>query len=219
MTKQEQIIEKLLPEYRSDPNCLALLVTGSVSRKEASENADIDLLQVSSSEQPFRELTVDGILVEVKTHTKSGFIEKMKTKPMNVYQWLDAKVVFGDENTAQDIISTAKDIYKNYKSDPNEIKAVKKWLESTRLKIQESRNKGDDLSAGFYVSNILWKIVEGLYLLNDKPTPPSTTAFRRISELKTLPEDFPEQWRSSLAGDINTRTEATVALIDFLLSQ
>ena len=219
MTKQEQIIEKLLPEFRNDPNCLAILVTGSVARMEASENSDIDLLQISNSEQPFRELTVDGILVEIKTHTKQGFIEKIKTKPMSVYQWLDAKVILGDKAIAQEMISTAKNIYENYESDHDEVKAMKKWLESTRLKISESIKKGDDLSAGFYVSNILWKIVEGLYLSNNRPTPPSTTALRRITELKTLPKDFSQIWQSALIGDLGVRTGATLALIDFILSQ
>ena len=219
MTKQEKIIEKLLPEFRNDPNCLTLLLTGSVARNEAGTNSDIDLLQISKHEQPFKEITIGGILIEVKTHTKSGFVEKMKIKPMNVYQWLDAKVILGDKNAAQDIISTAKSICENYKSDPEEKRAVSKWLESTKLKIEEASRSNNDLLVGFNVSNILWKIVEDFYLLNDKPTPPSTTAFRRITGLKNLPQGFVDQWRLALTGDLDKRTGATIALIDFLLSQ
>lgn len=158
-------------------------------------------------------------MVEVKAHTKSGFVEKMKTKPMNVYQWLDSKIISGDENIAQEIISIAKNIYQNYKSDLDEIKVVRKWLKSTRLKIKEAGYKDDDMLVGFNVSNILWKIVEGLYLVNDKPIPPSTTAFRRITELKRIPPDFVDQWQLVLIGDLDKRTSATLDLIDFVLAQ
>ncbi len=159
MTKHKQIIERLTSVYESNKNNLALLVTGSVARDEATENSDLDILLISKSKEPFREEIIDGVVVETKTNTVDGFIQKMKINPMCVYQWLDAKVVFDEENISEKIIREAKNIYENYKSDPKEIAGVKKWLESAKIKIESAQKNKDELALGFNVSNNLWIVV------------------------------------------------------------
>ena len=133
MTNHKQIIDKLTSIYKSDENNIALLVTGSVARKEQTENSDLDLLLIARSKQPFKEEIIDSITVETKTNTLDGFIEKMKSDPMNVCQWLDTVVLFDKEGTSEKIINEAKNIYDNYKPDPKELSGVKKWLESAKI--------------------------------------------------------------------------------------
>ncbi len=218
MSKHKQIIERLASTYRSNENNLTLLVTGSVARDEQSENSDLDLLLIANEKQPFKEELIEGIVVEIKTNTSDGFIRKMHDDPMNVYQWLDAKVIFDKDNFAEKAINEAKDIYDNYKPDPKEITGVKKWLKSAKIKIESAQQNDDDLAIGFNVSNVLWQIVRGLYLSNNKPLPPSTTAFRRINDLEELPESFESLWKDALAGDLSTRTSATLNLLDDIIS-
>jgi len=206
MPKHKQIIEKLASTYQSNGNNLALLVTGSVARDEYSENSDLDLLLVAKEKQPFREELIDGIVVEVKTNTLDGFVLKMKDDPMNIYQWLDAKVIFDSDNVSERIINEAKNIYDTHTSAPKEISGTKKWLESAKIKIESTQQNNDELALGFNVSNILWQIVRGLYLLNNKPVPPNTTAFGRINKLENLPNNFDQQWKDLLTGDLEKRS-------------
>lgn len=217
MTQHKQIIETLTSSYESDENNLALLVTGSVARDEQTETSDLDLLVISNEKRPFEEKLIDGVVVEIKTNTVDGFIQKIKDEPMNVYQWLDAKVIFDKENVSEKIITEAKNIYENYKPDSKEVAGVKKWLESAKIKIESAQTNNDELALGFNVSNILWQIVRGLYLLNNKPVPPSTTAYRRINKLDNLPKYFDKIWNKALTGNLTDRTKATITLINVVI--
>jgi len=215
MSQHKRTVDKLASKYKDDEKDFALLVTGSVARNEQTDNSDLDLLIISNEKQPFEEKLIDGIVVEIKTNTVDGFIQKMKDEPMNVYQWLDAKLIFDKNNSAQKVINEANNIYNNYSPDPREIAGVKKWLDSAKIKIESARESNDELALGFNVSNILWQIVRALYLLNNKPIPPSTTAFKRIKDLKNLPDDFDKLWKESLTQNLKSRTEATLKILDF----
>lgn len=219
MTKQEKIIEDIKLDFEKDEDCHALLVTGSVARGEATESSDIDLIQIAHTDVAFIEKKINGIVVEVKTHTREVYLEEMRSKPMNVYQWLDAKLIFDKENVSQELIEEARKIFETYKADPKEKQAVKKWLRSTKIKINEAMKSNNLSLIGFNVSNILWKMVEGLYIVNDQPTPPSTTAYRRIKTLDVLPDDFLSIWEGVLVGDLRERTTSTLVLIDFVVSE
>lgn len=213
----KQIIDSLTSNHQSNKDIFALLVTGSVARKEQAPNSDLDLLLIAKEKRPFKEKLIDGIVIEIKTNTVDGFIKKMKVDPMNIYQWLDAKVIFDKGDVSEKIINEAKSIYENYSPDPKEISGVKKWLDSAKIKIESAKKNNDELALGFNVSNILWQIVRGLYLLNNKPVPPSTTAFRKIKELDNLPNDFNKLWKEMLTQDLTKRTEVTLKILNHLL--
>lgn len=215
MTKHKQIIDSLTSKYEGDDNIYALLVTGSVAREEQTDNSDLDLLVISKEKQPVEEKLIDGIVVEIKTNTTDGFIQKMKDEPMNVYQWFDAKVIFDKNYSTEKVVSEAKNIYDYYTPDPKEIAGVKKWLESAKIKIESAKESNDELALGFNVSNILWQVVRGLYLLNNRPVPPSTTAFRKINDLERLPDDFDKLWSDSLTQNLKIKTRATLKILDF----
>src|SRR5690606_1125564 len=129
MTKHKHILDQLKSSLASDKNNTALLVTGSVARNEQTDHSDLDLLLISKEKQPFKEELIDEIVVETKTNTLEGFIEKMKADPMNVYQWLDANIIFDKDNSSEELIREAKNIYEGYSPDPKEIAGVRKWIE------------------------------------------------------------------------------------------
>lgn len=215
MDKHKHILDRLKSSLESDEDNISLLVTGSVAIDEQTEISDLDLLLISKEKQPFNEELIDGIVVEIKTNTKEGFIEKMRTDPMNIYQWLDANVIFDKDNSSEELIRVANKIYENYSPDPKEIAGVRKWLKSSKTKIESAKINDDNLALGFNTSNILWQIVRGLYLLNNKPVPPSTTAFRRINDLERLPDDFDKLWSDSLTQNLKIKTRATLKILDF----
>ncbi len=215
MVEHKNIIDNLASELKEDENNIALFVTGSVARGEANKTSDLDLLLVTKNASDFVEKTEKGIVVEIKSNTLDGFITKMNDNPMNIYQWLDAKVVFEKEDLLSKLQANAQKILNSY-TPPD---FPRKWLDSTMIKIVSAKEKGDDMALGFQTSNILWKIVEGFYILNREPLPPSTTAFRRISTLKKLPDNFAGIWGSVLTGNLSERSNATLVLLNFLLNK
>ena len=48
------------------------------------------------------------------------------------------------------------------------------------------------------------------------PIPASTSALRRVTSLKQLPENFEEIWDKILLGDLDQRTENTIKLLEFI---
>jgi len=194
---------------------VAVFLTGSHARGEATYKSDVDVLVVTKSDHSFEEKIVDGVVVEIKRNTLEGFKEKIAKDPMNTYQWLDAKPLYDPENLMEDLRNFAYDAIAKYR--PADF--PRKWLESAKIKIESAQEANNDLLLGFHVTNVLWKIVEGLYAINSLPTPPSSTAFKRLTNLKVLPENFKDVWTNSLTGDLEKRTRATLDLIEFLLEQ
>lgn len=214
MHQQNIVLEKIAATFKENKNNIALLVTGSVARGEAGENSDLDLLLVTKHGASFEEFDSEGVLVEIKSNTLQGFKEKMDESPMNIYQFLDAKLVLGLEDTLSDLQTYASKILENYKS----AEIPQKWLQSAKKKIVSAQEAHDELNLGFQTSNILWKIVEGFFALNSQPLPPNTTAFRRITLLPNLPAHFEELWKNALTGDLEGRSLATLKLIDYLVN-
>jgi predicted nucleotidyltransferase len=192
---------------------IAIFITGGIARGDLNPKSDIDILTISRSGHSFEEKKIEGRLVEVKTNTLDGFKQKMIDEPMNVYQWLDAKAMHDPENLLPELQKHAEYVLDNY--TPPAI--PRKWLESTLIKIDSARLTKNDQLLGFHVSNILWKIVESIYIINSLPTPPSTTAFKRIKALKNLPENFDIIWSDVLTGDLKLRAAATTKLIKYLI--
>lgn len=213
MNSHEKILNQIIIELK--PSSKAIFVTGSYARNEATSKSDLDILAITKSDHSFEEKKIDGVVVEIKRNTMEGFKSKMDLDPVNVYQWLDAKAVFDPEDLLTDLKSYAQKILDNF--TPSDFPY--KWLQSAKIKIESAKEAKNELLLGFNVSNILWKIVEGFYALNSLPTPPSSTAFRRMSDLQKVPENFPVIWNEALTGSLQVRSKATVDLIKYLLSQ
>ena len=215
----QNIIDDIKKEYEENPNIQALLITGSVARKEAKKGNDLDILLVTNGERISKEYRVENSLIEIGSVVLPDDLVKIDQNPMQVYMYLDARAIFDKDNSSKQLQSKAQQVLDSYKPSNEDKKAIRKWLSSVVDKIKVAQNNNDTEKAGFHVSNVLWKIVEGLYLINSMPTPASTNALRRIKTLKTLPEDFNELWNKVLLGNLEERTEANLKLIDFVLSK
>ncbi|HSX39064.1 MAG TPA: nucleotidyltransferase domain-containing protein [Candidatus Saccharimonadales bacterium] len=214
-----EIIQHLKNEYEKNPNVKAMLITGSVARGEAVHGNDLDILLVTSGEKISKEYYEGNSLVEIGTILLPEGLEKIEKNPMRVYMFLDAKAIFDKENCLQTLQQKAHEVFDSYKSSQEDKSKSKKWLSSVVDKINASKSNGDMLKIGFQVSNVLWPLVEGLYLINNTITPASTSAFRRIKTLKNIPPDFETLWTKMLLGNLEDRTTATLKLIEFVLSK
>lgn len=214
----EIIIDKLKAEYSQD-DILCFFITGSVARGEAFEGNDLDALFVTKSESFHNEYRDGKSLLEISGNTFDKYLEGLEKTPMLVYMYLDAKAVFDKDNCLPKLQEKAKAILENYEPSEDEVKAIKKWIECVVDKVTVAQANGDTLKVGFHVSNVLWKIVEGLYLINSVPTPASTSALRRVKTLNTLPDNFDTLWQQALLGNLEERTNATKKLMEFILGK
>lgn len=215
----EKIIEDLRNEYEGNENIRAMIITGSVAKGEAIEGNDLDVLFITSGDRISKEYRVENSLIEIGSVVLPQDLERIDQNPMYVYMWQDAKAIFDKDNSLSILKKKAEEVLSNYKPTEENRKALIKWLSSVVDKVETASKKQDFENVGFHISNVLWKIVEGIYMINDVPTPASTSALRRIKTLKVLPEDFNEIWVKTLLGDLKERTESTLKLLKFTLEK
>lgn len=217
MDNHQLLVNKLKDKYLRNESVLAMYLTGSVARGDYSQNSDLDLILITKAvpESAFLEFIQDGVVVEVKQDTLDNFVEKLKEKPMGVYQFMEAKVLFDRGGCLERLKEVSEGILRNYVPDDKD--KLIKWLSSAKVKILSAREKGDKLLEGYQVSNVLWQLIQALFMVNNMPTPASTTAYRKVLSLTVLPENFETVWGHTLTGDLTTRTESTLQLIDYSL--
>lgn len=208
----QEIINKYQQKFLADSNLAALLVTGSVARGENKEFSDLDLIAVGNYEPRFEETKEDGITVEIKYRSLEAFKQKIDADAMNAYQFIDAKLVCGDEQVLVELKKTAEAALQNYKP---ELGGIIKLLTSSQEKLKAANE--DELKASFVINTTLWKLVEGLYAVNKLPVPPSTTAYRNITKLVHLPKDFESLWNKLLLGSVEERSMAFNEMVEFVV--
>ncbi len=219
MDKHQEIIAKLKAKYQSDDSVLALLLVGGVARGDYTSESDLDLILITKNptEEHYEEHVDDGITVEIKKSDLSGFVDKMRAQPIEVYQYLEAKAVFDNADCLQELKAVAEEVIQNYTSGYS--RQLKKWLTSVRTKIISAQQSDDRLKLGFHISNVLWKVTQAFFEINKMPTPASSSALRLLPTLKILPDDFAKKLEQALTADLDSRTLATLDLIDFCLDR
>ena len=212
MTKHEKVLADVASKLQQKNR--AVMVTGSVARGDATKDSDLDILVITKKGHSFKEKTINGVTVEIKSNSLIGFKNKMKKDAMNIYQWMDAKAVYDPEDLLIELKVLAQEIFDGYVP----ITFPRKWLSSAKSKIRAAHESQNHAFLSFHVSSNLWKVVEGFYLLNGVPTPPSSTAFKNITSLKKLPENFDVLWQQSLKGELEERAHTMLLFIEFLES-
>lgn len=212
MTKHEKVLTEIVSKLQHKSR--AVMVTGSVARGDSNTHSDLDILVITKKGRSFKRKEIDGVTVEIKSNSLVGFKNKMKKDPMNIYQWIDAKSVYDPDDLLIELKVLAQEIFDNY----TPLTFPTKWLSSAKLKIRTAHKSQNHAFLSFHVSSNLWKVVEGFYLLNGVPTPPSSTAFKNITSLKKLPENFSVLWEKSLKGELEERAHTMILFIEFLES-
>ena len=206
-TKQRDIFNRELENLSNDRTVSGVLLTGSVACGCASENSDVDIIALCGR-HCFETHFTDGILVETSFVTYEYAVEKLNADPMAVYHWLDAEVALDRDGRLSQIMVLAKQKYENYQT-PQKVKdGLYHWLMTARIKLETA----DPLKKRYLAHINSWKILEALWAVNDKPTPPAGTAYRKKGELRTVPC---ENWFEKLFSE--DCCGAVSEIIDFLL--
>ena len=215
MLKQLEIFNKLVLELKKDIAVEGVLLNGSVAVGTATELSDLYMI-VLCNEIKFVSEVIDDVLVEIHYITYDKAIKRLNNYPMEVYKYLDAKIAY-DNGKLKEIITCAENIFYHYCVSEKEKREIVYWLNSIRLKLNSAFSKQDILLISYLVSTNLWKVLEGIWALNQKPVPPSSSLYRRYRDLNFIP--CPDWFDSLLMGDIESKGRMMMYSIDWILNE
>ena len=215
MLKQLEIFHNLVREFKKDTTVEGVLLNGSVAVGTATEESDLDIIVLGKKEEFVSQL-IDSVLVEIHYTSFESAINKLRTNPKEVYKYLDAKIEY-DNGKAQEIISYAENTYKKYRVSEREQNEISYWLKSVKLKLEAAFSNQDLLLISYLVSINTWKVLEGIWAVNQKPIPPASSLYRRYKELELIPS---QNWfEGLLIGDSEHRGQIMIESIDWILKR
>lgn len=215
MLKQLEIFHNLVSEFKKDSTIEGVLLNGSVAVGTASELSDLDMV-VLCQKDDFVSHVIDGILVEIHYTTFDSAIKKLKNNPTEVYKYLDAKIEY-DNGKVQEIINYAENIYVNYRIPEKKQCEIAYWLKSLKPKLEAALSKQDMLLTSYLAATNTWKVLEGIWAVNQKPIPPSSSLYRRYAELELTPR---QNWfEGLLIGDTADRGKIMIDNINWVLKR
>lgn len=213
MKKQLEIFHSLVSEFQKDSTVEGILLNGSVAAGTATELSDLDMI-VLGEKDGFVSKTIDTVLVEIHFVRFDSAVKKLESNPMEVYKYLEAKVEY-DNGKARKIISYAENVFLNYRVPEKERQGLAYWLKSTKLKLEAAFSKQDMLSVSYLSATNAWKVLEGMWAVNQKPIPPSSCLYRKHIELERIP--YSDWFRGMFMGDIAARGKNQLDLIGWIL--
>lgn len=205
----------MVSKFQEDSAVEGVLVNGSVAVGTATELSDLDVL-VFGQKEALEPHIIDGVTVEIQYTTLNRAVKKLQSNPMEVYKYLDAKIGY-DCGKMQELIMYAKNIFADYCVSEQEQREITYWLKSTKLKLESAFLKKDMLCMAYLTATNTWKVLEGVWAVNQKPMPPSSSLYRRYKDLAITPC---ENWFARIfVDDVYDRGNTMIAYIEWILQR
>lgn len=102
-----------------------------------------------------------------------------------------------------------------YKYTKIEKRKLKRYLEIIKIKVNAALFKGDEVQANFVLTVSFWKIIEGIFLVNNKPIPPNGSALFYLYRLPKKPSI--KKIKLFLNSSVGNRINYGLNLIDWVL--
>jgi predicted nucleotidyltransferase len=213
MQLYENIQNKITQEIFLRNDLQGILLMGSVACGCATAGSDLDIM-VLCDEDKFEVRNVDDIMVEIIFTTFHRRVELLENNAMEVYHFLHSKILY-DMGKLTELMNLAQYKYEHYIPSGHYLQSINHWLESTRLKLMSSLIEKDDTKIAFYASTNAWKVLEGIWLINHKPIPPSSSVLRFRMELTIIPD---ENWFEKLFTRDRIDAQYMLRIIDWILA-
>lgn len=211
MEKQLLVLDKEIELLKKDSFVKGIMLIGSVSYGIANKYSDLDLIVLCDKDQ-FVVKEVDGITVEIHYSKYETLLHRLESNPIEVYKYLYSKIIL-DNGSLKALIEKAKNIYQNYQTPIKEKDNIKYWLKATKIKLISALENKDELKLSYLLSTNTWKLLEGLFAINNKPMPPSSLTYY-LSKDMNIELDY---WFTKLLiGNVLDRAESMIKLIDFV---
>jgi predicted nucleotidyltransferase len=118
----QTLLQEILDESSQQSDIIGILLTGSVARGDVLPGSNLDLrfLLTSDSNRSFSAELRQGILVERGYADMSKALSKLDSNPMEVYAYLDGRVLFDPQGALADLTEQARQRFAVYRVPDDE---------------------------------------------------------------------------------------------------
>lgn len=213
------LLQDILADAGRDPEIVGVMVYGSVARREALPLSDLDIyvLLADGVARGFQAQLRRGVLTEIKYADRAKAVRRLTANDMEAYALLEGLVVADPKGYFSDLRALAEQRLLHYRPPDELIRGVQHWLVSARAKIAASLD-GGDLFRALYVTAVSSRtILEGVWLVNSKPTPAAGGVWAHLGDLAERP---PKTWlRDLFSAEGAGRAMSALRLIDWVLAR
>lgn len=215
MKKQLEIFNNELLNLKANKNIKGVMLIGSVAYDTATEDSDLDIVVLCNKDE-FISKYVDNILVEIHFQKYSTMLKKLKSNPKEVYKYIYSKIIFEDGKLTQ-LVNEANKIYENFVISTEELDSIVYWISSTKIKLLSAIKSNDLNKISYLISTNTWKLLEGVWAVNNKPMPPTNLVFYKHGVLSKTP--FENWFKKLLIGDDISRANTMIDIINWICEQ
>lgn len=216
-----QLLHRLLAQLKLEPSVIGVMLQGSVARGDHYPGSDLDLL-VLVEEGHTRGLEseqIDSILVERHNQDRTSLQAKLEKRPTLAYGVVNGQILHDRQRELATIVEYAKNLLANYTTPPQEMQDITYWLYTIRIKLKAARAAGDELKTAYLATTNAWKILEGIWAINNLPMPTSSSVLTNVAELPEQPDDLTSQINDLFLGTARQRVTSSLSLIDWVLDR
>ncbi|MBG0830712.1 nucleotidyltransferase domain-containing protein [Planomonospora sp. ID67723] len=174
-------------ELAARDDVLAVLIGGSVARREHRPTSDVDLLVVTAEQTslPVSRRTVrDGLLVEWIARTEAAWLARFdRARTSWLFAFLEGEVVH-DSGPAERLAARARAVLETYRTSVEARQNLASLLWHGQAKLDRAAESGDVREQGFWSSICVETVVDALYAIHDVPR---TAGSRRMAHLRMVP--------------------------------
>jgi len=162
----------------------AVLLAGSVARRDHCGSSDVDLLVVGTADDiPFRQV-VDSLLVECIVHDEAAWLERYRRPATSwSYAFLDAVVLQETNGAGARLVRAAHRAIDEYRA-PEPLRrelATRLWHGQAKL---DRAAEADTLTQAYWAGIYVEVIFDALFTVHDVPLPAGA---RRLAHLDRVP--------------------------------
>jgi predicted nucleotidyltransferase len=213
MKHQLDILDKVVEGLKKNKAVTGIMVMGSVADGTANEFSDLDIMILCNTDK-FEATFIDGILVEYIYLRFETALYKLQNSDMEVYRYINSKILY-DNGQLQELATLADTRYRKYKIRPETKKSIYHWLLSVKYKLAPALEKDNLLKTNYLTSINSWKLIEAIWIVNDKPLPPSGSVIKFLGELHQVPD--PKWFEKLFLGSDTDRSRNMMAYIEWVL--
>ncbi|MGE6539227.1 nucleotidyltransferase domain-containing protein [Bacillus luti] len=217
--QHKKLVQTIVAEILSIDTVNGCILIGSVSRGDAYPDSDLDLyiLLEDGQKKKFHSEMREDILVEYKSADFNLIQVNFKNNPMELYSFLEGEILFDKSGELKKLKEIATYEFENYRVSSDKVKGIIHWLHSSLIKIQSALKANDELKASYIIHTSTWTLLEGIWAINNKPTPPAGSVLRYIQALPNKPIHLDKLLNRLFLGDTTERISTAIVLIEWIL--
>lgn len=213
------LLQDVVSEARGQRGLLGILLIGSFARGDALPGSDLDLRLyfAPGHTRRFAAEMSEGVLIERGSADVESARAKLATNPMEVYAYLDGRILYDPEGVIVQLVSEARALFAAYRTPEKERSESAYWLESVRIKVRAALNAGDMTRGAYLVSTASWPLITGLWAANDKPLPPNGSVWPHLKDLAKTPPGLEALLQGFFGEETWQRMLHALTLLDWII--